>query len=97
MIYRSISLCLCLSLLALGPGCAPRHKPTPVDIQCDNAIKAAQARYAAAQASLEGSQRGEIVANLITAARIEQQQAHFINCLDKARRASQLIDDNPAN
>lgn len=80
-----------LTLMVLGPGCASNNEPAPRDVQCDNALKRAQARHQQLRTQLADTREGRIVVNLITAAGIEQQQARFIPCLERAQRALELM------
>jgi hypothetical protein len=90
MTYRLTLAGLFLALLL--PACATKDPYQPMDVQCDTAIHQANSRYEEAKTSLGEEPRGRIIANLITAARIDQQQSRFSRCLEKAKRALDLLE-----
>lgn len=79
-----------LTLIALAAGCANTDSPRPMDAQCDNAIREAGLQLDKRGSVFAQQARGRIAANLVSAARIDQQHGHFAECLERAKRALAL-------
>jgi hypothetical protein len=84
-------LFVCALLPACLVGCLRASKPAATDVQCPQLITQAQSLYASKAKSLD-SVIAEQAANLITAAKIDQEHQEFITCMDKASRAIKIID-----
>ena len=67
-----------------------KHRPIPLDVQCDNDIKLASRHLNASKEDLEKDML-EKLTNLISAAKIQQQHGTYPACIDKAQRALTLL------
>ena len=82
-----LTLFFFLSLAMIS--CA-KHRPVPLDVQCDNDIKLASKHFKASNDELDKDMRKKL-GNLIKAAKIQQQHGKYPSCIDKAQRALTLL------
>ena len=76
--------------LALSIVACAKHRPLPLDIQCDEGIKSATKHLKETAGEFDKVSLNKIE-NLIQAAKIQQQHAKFPSCIDKAQRAMTLL------
>ena len=69
------------------------NKSQTIDLQCHSMIKMALSQHDEISKSLVRADN-KLIANLITAARIQQQHGKFPDCIDKANRALVLIKNH---
>ena len=89
MPYQTLIVTALLSLSLAG--CAHKPKYESMNVQCPRLIRQAQDLY-----SKNAKSRDKVianqVANLITAAKIDQEHQEFTQCMDKSSRAIKLMD-----
>lgn len=91
MRYILIITLLMLSLFMTG--CAKKGKQESIDSQCQRLIEKARELHAQ-EAKSRDKVLAEQVANLITAAKIDQEHKDFAQCIDKSTRAIKLLDND---
>ena len=88
-LYILFSLMLSLMLGA----CAKGNKTLSTQNECKQLLQQADERYNAQRSKIDEAQAARI-ANLIKAARIDQEHADYTACLDKTSRALLLADQS---
>ena len=86
-----LSFIVLLALLVGLGACAKRNKLVSSQTECPQMIKQADELYSARRAQLDKTQSARI-ANLLEAARIDQELGQHAACLDKASRAMLLVN-----
>lgn len=90
---RQTTLISILIVSVMATGCLNRNKQETTDQQCLRLVKKAeelQTQLAKTREKIVADQ----VANLITAAKIDQEHKNFPQCVDKSTRAIKLLDEN---